>query len=808
MDSIRVDYIRKRREFGRPVDHLTVTEPRVLAVLPPLLASKTQDFLQKTSQNLEVSCIPKQSEHEVNTERVISKNMGVLHMEGGWPKDIDPTEKDQTQRYRKKVEKDETYIKEVKAMGDAVESLIMQNRSIDIYEEYFKGEYADHSSEAPSAKTLSVFKDINETKRTVTDISWYPDGGKKLAVSFAIMQFQDYRCDKMSADSYIWDVQNPNKPEETLKPSSPLCCLEYNPKDSYLIVGGSYNGLVQVWDTRTGSAPKEQSIIEKSHRDPVYSIAWLSGKTATECASTSTDGQVLWWDIRKLGEPTDALMLEEKGGEAGRLMGGVSMEYSSVSGPTKFLVGTEQGKVISCNRKAKNPSDRLGLVYEGHCGPVYALQRNSFFPKYFLTIGDWTVRLWNEELRTPIMTSKYFKNYLLDAAWSPTRPGVFLTTKMDGTLDVWDYFYKQNDPTLSLQIDDDGLYTLKMQEQGSLVATGSVDGSVYLLELCDGLAQIQPNEKVSVQQARHRPPRPPTSNPTLPRPASPTSAPHPLPPPPRLTPTPPLLPSDARARVEAREEPGGEGEGAQAKGAARGRGVGGRRRRAGGRLGDAAEGGGGRLLGDGERERGEGGAKRRSGGRPGRPRRGLERGRRSRCGVKNLEVENSEPEPALDLDTGDDTPRSRICSVVLAGDVGGDLAVLLQPAPGHRAATRRLGAVLLHPLLHHPRAVGELVLEFGRIVRVAKVFAAIVREEDALLAVALPLDGLGHTVRPVLQQRLHLLGLRIRHRDSGSGADGSATASDGSDGAARQQRRRRGEVLVEAPSRLRWARLR
>ena len=116
MDSIRVDYIRKRREFGRPVDHLTVTEPRVLAVLPPLLASKTQDFLQKTSQNLEVSCIPKQSEHEVNTERVISKNMGVLHMEGGWPKDIDPTEKDQTQRYRKKVEKDETYIKEVKAM--------------------------------------------------------------------------------------------------------------------------------------------------------------------------------------------------------------------------------------------------------------------------------------------------------------------------------------------------------------------------------------------------------------------------------------------------------------------------------------------------------------------------------------------------------------------------------------------------------------------------------------------------------------------------------------------------------------------
>ena len=51
------------------------------------------------------------------------------------------------------------------------------------------------------------------------------------------------------------------------------------------------------------------------------------------------------------------------------------------------------------------------------------------------------------------MTSKYFKNYVLDSRWSPTRPGVFVSTKMDGTLDVWDYFYKQNDPTLSLQVD-------------------------------------------------------------------------------------------------------------------------------------------------------------------------------------------------------------------------------------------------------------------------------------------------------------------------------------------------------------------
>ena len=50
-------------------------------------------------------------------------------------------------------------------------------------------------------------------------------------------------------------------------------------------------------------------------RDPVYDFAWLQSKTGTECMSVSTDGSVLWWDIRKLGEPTETLTLKERGSE-------------------------------------------------------------------------------------------------------------------------------------------------------------------------------------------------------------------------------------------------------------------------------------------------------------------------------------------------------------------------------------------------------------------------------------------------------------------------------------------------------------
>lgn len=73
--------------------------------------------------------------------------------------------------------------------------------------------------------------------------------------------------------------------------------------------------------------------------------------TGNQCASVSTDGQMMWWDTRRLGEPTDTLQLatDSKGG--GMVLGGSSMEYNQEAGPTKYLVGTEQGIVLQvrCN---------------------------------------------------------------------------------------------------------------------------------------------------------------------------------------------------------------------------------------------------------------------------------------------------------------------------------------------------------------------------------------------------------------------------------------------------------------------------
>mmetsp|Transcript_22165 Transcript_22165/g.68973 ORF Transcript_22165/g.68973 Transcript_22165/m.68973 type:complete len:575 (-) Transcript_22165:73-1797(-) len=491
--EIYYSYAKLRKEYGRHALFIDEQAEMLADIRPDDHAAA--DYIERNPMTTNVQVIPEMSEHDANTQQITLANQGMRHVEGGWPKDIDPEEAEHVIRYRKKKEKDEDYVKAITTLGASVEELIKQNNAIDIYEEYFNGAVADHSSEQPTAKTLTVFKDPSPITRSCSYISWFPDGARKLAVAYSIMQFQN-APENVSKSSYIWDINNPNTPDYEMKASSQLCCVVYNPKDPNILCGGMYNGQVAYWDTRKGGSALDSSPIEKAHRDPVYDMDWLQSKTGTECVSVSTDGNVFWWDTRRLGEPVESLVLEDKNTKV--VSGAVSLEYEAVAGPTKFMVGTEQGSIISCNRKAKNPQDRVGASYVGHHGPVYSLERNPFYPKYFMSIGDWTARIWMEDLKTAIMTTKYHKSYLTGGTWSPTRPGVFFTIKMDGVLDVWDYYYKQNDPSLTVQVNDGGLTSFNLQDQGRLMSTGGADGNCTLLELCEGLAVMQPNEKQSI----------------------------------------------------------------------------------------------------------------------------------------------------------------------------------------------------------------------------------------------------------------------------------------------------------------------
>lgn len=196
----------------------------------------------------------------------------------------------------------------------------------------------------------------------MSHLSWSPDGGSKLAITYCDLDFQK-RVSSLSPVSYIWETENPNQPLMALTPKTPSICVEYNQKDGHFLASGQVNGQCLAFDTRAGSDPVFFTPKEICHRESVSSVIWINSKTNTELFSGGADGQVIWWDTRKMSERLDELYMDpEKTDEQvlDRSYGISVLEYET-SIPTRFMVGTEQGLLFSCNRKGKTPTEKISL---------------------------------------------------------------------------------------------------------------------------------------------------------------------------------------------------------------------------------------------------------------------------------------------------------------------------------------------------------------------------------------------------------------------------------------------------------------
>lgn len=488
-------YVKERRQFGGPAIFTDRAAQLDVDIQPnPATAAQVtvQDMADKTSH---ISTM--MSVHEVNTTRANYVTSSMNHTEGGWPKDINFHDPEQVIRYRKKVEKDEMYTHAILQLLLPMEHCVHQNNAINIYELYFS-EYEDSEMGGQSNfKTVNVFRDMCSTKRPVANISWSPDSGSRLAVTHANLNFQKETSDNFN-HSYIWHIENPNKPELTIDAGVPVVCLEYNPRDINSLAGGLANGQVAVWDVRRGGTPLETCDHYHSFREPVMSVLWINSKSGMEFFSAATDGQVKWWDVRKMKMPVETLILDiSKSGDQllSRALGASVLEYESTI-PTRFMVGTEKGIVICGNRKGKTPAEKLGVQYQAHHGPIWSVQRNPAFLKNFLTVGDWTARVWSEDCKeSSIIWTSYQKTKLTRGAWSPTKPSVFYTTRVDGTLDVWDILVRQKDACLSIKVCDDAIHGLKCHENGEVVAVGNDVGTTYIIEIAEKLVRASKNDK-------------------------------------------------------------------------------------------------------------------------------------------------------------------------------------------------------------------------------------------------------------------------------------------------------------------------
>ena len=211
---------------------------------------------------------------------------------------------------------------------------------------------------------------------------------------------------------------------------------------------------------------------------------------STQFASVASDGKLLLWDFKNKNDGTatkgNAAASGAIGGGSGHLspmgmgMGGATSalaarvaaedpdtkeprwapifslalsraDNSGIVTAVKLALGevgsstlmavTEDGEVVEVDWTArpteeKARPDTIHCIQRAHFSAAASVERSPHFSDIFLTVGDWTFSIWKVGVDFPIFTSSCSADCLAAGRWSPTRPGIIVTARADGTIDV------------------------------------------------------------------------------------------------------------------------------------------------------------------------------------------------------------------------------------------------------------------------------------------------------------------------------------------------------------------------------------
>lgn len=129
--------------------------------------------------------IPHSAEDDANTEALQFASEGVLHAEGGWPRDISYQNSEQTSRYKRKIEKTEEYISQMSNLTQTMMHMIKQNNAVNIYQNYFEEIEPLELTEQYSSRTITVFHEHGDThvrivSGPISSQTFYTVGNKRL----------------------------------------------------------------------------------------------------------------------------------------------------------------------------------------------------------------------------------------------------------------------------------------------------------------------------------------------------------------------------------------------------------------------------------------------------------------------------------------------------------------------------------------------------------------------------------------------------------------------------------------------------
>ncbi|XP_038212077.1 dynein intermediate chain 3, ciliary-like [Zerene cesonia] len=499
------EYTKLRKNFGRQPLFQEVPAHLLDSINPNVEQQKL--YILRNPVHRTIQATMPQSEHDANTKQLVMHEQGINHSEGGWPRDVHLYNEDHLARHRRRVQHEDGYVNAILSLRPQIEHCIDQNNAIDMYQTYFANMYQQAPVEKYNLQIANIFRDPFE--RPASCIVWTNETQSRLVASYSYQVYGPEQDSKISTICYMWDINKQTEPLYEFCPENSCWRLTCSPVTPEVLLAGLNSGTINIFDIREGRSAVSKSSVYNSHRGPISGLLYGHSRTNSEFFSGSPDGQCLWWDIRNISKPIDQLYMSVRHGHH------VSPSFSNAEGvsclefdkglPTKFLSGTESGLVINANRMGRSHSEILASYWYAHTGPVRAVHRSPCTLRMFITCGDWSVRIWSEEVRTaPIIVTRPYRYQVTDVAWAPLRYSCYMAVCEGGVFYYWDILRKQREPVATLQVSKHGLTRVIAHPEGESIAVSDNHGSIYILHLSENMTTPGNQDKHLVHQIYDR----------------------------------------------------------------------------------------------------------------------------------------------------------------------------------------------------------------------------------------------------------------------------------------------------------------
>ncbi|KAH8282322.1 hypothetical protein KR054_006863 [Drosophila jambulina] len=496
--------LRERRRFGRQC-LFTDRNEMILSIQPS--GRMRLKYILRNPINEGTQLSDQMALSTALTHNVVLDSHGLNHFEGGWNiKEVNVQDEESTQRYRKKVEREDSWGIEVNQLIRDVMTISSQNNAINIYEDYFTDlpeDLCDGIKTRLDARAINVFHDLWIPQRTLTTCEWLNNDPHQFVLSYANSKDQkltnrlpDFGNHNTNA-VYVWDVDDPIRPLAHYDANKMIQIAKVCMRNEGFMVGGLNNGQVCYWETADMGAPKKICPLEASHREETTALCWVHNKPNTEFYTGSLDGSIKYWDTRDMVMPTNEVLAEplpEMVQNRQDAHGVTVMEFEYTI-PVRYIIGTDMGYVFVGNRKGLTPMDTITAAYPMFAGPIRSVMRNPFFVKNFLLIGDWRARIWSEEVKNCPSTFYFRSKYqLLSGAWSTGRCSLFVTGDERGNLNFWDLLMSHQKPILTVKFPH-AITHLVFRPDGHMLTVCLKNGDCIILRLEEGMRSATLKEK-------------------------------------------------------------------------------------------------------------------------------------------------------------------------------------------------------------------------------------------------------------------------------------------------------------------------